>query len=484
MNQLIEQLQSLAKAMEGGQQGGAPGYQVQGSALAVEDLSPVIQNVCWGSEHIKLQKLLSKKSCKSTMYQFDRQLDYGQFGGSAQLEGAVGQEEVSSIVRVHVPMCYYSHLRRTTLVANMVETVDGKKAEDRAAEDAAKKIAGDSEFDIFRGCSDFSNAGVFDGNPLALGEMPNMQSTELQIRMSDAQMTTKDLMMQEYGGNGSVIIAGGGVLTQAMVEDAYTRSLMNSGEAKNLYVDPLVKSAYNKALIATSGAAPQRIVLSGSAQTVSGADLARQFVSEGEVKIETSRFLSGKTTWGRTRSTAPGAPSISAGGTTDYSSTVAGSLAAGTYRYIVTACNAAGESAPFGLGGDTAGIHKITLGAGSGSVRIAINAPSVGVAKWFNVYRTAVGGSTLAASYRFIGRVAATSAGAGVFIDLGNKLPGFVTGQMIQTDTMEIRELSPFAKKRLAETDLSSVDAFFNFHALCLLQPRKNVLIDSLQGSL
>src|SRR5216684_5035539 len=72
---------------------------------------------------------------------------------------------LSDIVRVVVPMCYYSHIRRVTLVANLVQTVDGKKAEARAAEDAAMKLAGDIEFDLFRGKADFSNAGVFDGNP-------------------------------------------------------------------------------------------------------------------------------------------------------------------------------------------------------------------------------------------------------------------------------------------------------------------------------
>ena len=123
----------LVKALEAGQYNAAPSTLVQGSALQIEDLSPVMQNVTYSEKHIKLQKVLKVESCKSTLAQFDRQLDYGQFGGSAQLEGAVGQEETSSIVRVVVPMCFYSHLRRTTLVANLVQTVDGKKADERAA---------------------------------------------------------------------------------------------------------------------------------------------------------------------------------------------------------------------------------------------------------------------------------------------------------------------------------------------------------------
>ena len=308
MNDLIVNLQSLVKALEGGQQGGVPGSQTQGSALQVEDLSPVIHNVCWKEDSIKLQKVLKVETCKSTLAQFDRQLDYGQFGGSAQLEGAVGQEETSSIIRVVVPMCFYSHLRRTTLVANLVQTVDGKKADDRAAEDAAKKISADIEFDIFRGKADFSNSGVFDANPLMIPNLPNILGIDAQVRQSDISFQSHDLMMEEFGSNLSVVIAGGGVMTQPMLEDAHVRSLMNMGTASTMYVDPLVASAYNKTLIAASGSVQQRIMLGGSAQDVSGADLQRQWVHDGVVKIEASRFLSGKTTWQRTRSTAPGAP--------------------------------------------------------------------------------------------------------------------------------------------------------------------------------
>jgi len=119
-----------------------------------------MQVVTFDESHIKLQKMVKVESCKSTLAQFDRQLSYGIFGGSAQLEGAIGQEETSDFVRVTVPMAFYSHTRRVTIVANMVATVDGVKAEERAAADAAKKIAGDIEFDLFRGLADFSNAGV------------------------------------------------------------------------------------------------------------------------------------------------------------------------------------------------------------------------------------------------------------------------------------------------------------------------------------
>ena len=83
MSDLIAELQSLTKALEAGSYNAAPSTLVQGAALQTEDLSNVMQVVTFDESHIKLQKMVKVESCKSTLAQFDRQLSYGQFGGSA-----------------------------------------------------------------------------------------------------------------------------------------------------------------------------------------------------------------------------------------------------------------------------------------------------------------------------------------------------------------------------------------------------------------
>lgn len=454
----LETLQGLVKALEAGSYNAAPSTLVQGAALQIEDLSPVMNNVTFDDSHIKLQKMLKVESCKSTLAQFDRQLSYGQFGGSAQIEGSVGQEETSDFVRIVVPMAYYSHTRRVTVVSNMVATVDGVKAEERAAKDAALKISADIEFDLFRGKADFSNAGVFDGNPLAIPALPNILGVDAQIRQSDVMASTQDKMFAEYGSDESVVIPGGGVLTQNMVEDASVRSAMNHGSADKLLVDPKVLSAYNKKLFSDK----QRIMLANSAQEASGADFRRQWVSGGTVSLEASRFLSGKTAPAAARPTGPAAPSFTgaaAAGTT--------SLAAGTYTYFVTACNEIGESPKSA---------NVAVAAAAGDA-ITLTITGSGVVRFFNVYRTAAGGA--ASTAKFVGRVAAAGSGAS-FVDLGNKLPGFVTGFLVQGDTMAMKELAPYSRLKLAVTDLSVPEAHFRFCTLAVQQPRKNVLIDNL----
>ncbi len=462
---LLEKMEDLVKALEAGGYNAAPDTLRQGSALMVEDCSPVMHNVTFSDKHIKLQKEVSVKSAKSTFIQFTRRLSYGQFGGSAQLEGAVGNENTGDYVRVGVPMCFYSEIRRTTLASNMVKTQTGEKPEDLEAEAAALRLAGDIEFDLFRGKDDFSNAGVYDGNPTVIPALANMHGLGVQVRQSDLQINTQDLMFEAFGGSLSVVIPGGGTLSQANIEDAAVRSSMNHGSADKLLVDPLVLSAYNKIVFGK-----ERIVLAGSPQDATGGDLRRQWVAGGVIQVEASRFLSGKTGPFRSRSTGPVAPSIAlaqASGSTAFAS-------GQVYKYYATAENEIGES-------PASASASITVSTAANYITVTIT-PGSGTNRFFNVYRSAAGGS--AASARYIGRVINSGSSTTVFTDLGNKIPGFVTGYLVQADTMEMKELAPYSRLKLAVSELSEPEAHFRFVCLAVTQPRKNVLVENLKGDL
>lgn len=465
----IDNIQALVKALEAGNYDAKPSGLVQGAALQIEDLSPVMTNVTFDDSHIKLQKMLKVESCKSTLAQFDRQLSYGIFGGSAQLEGHVGQEETSDFVRITVPMCFYSHTRRVTIVSTMVATVDGKKSDERAAADAAKKLSGDIEFDLFRGKADFSNAGVFDGNPLAQPVLPNVLGLDAQIRQSDGQRQSRDLMFAEYGSDDSVVIAGGGTLTQDNVQDASVRSAMNFGTADRLVVDPLVLSNYNKIVFGK-----ERIILAGSAQDATGGDLRKQWVSGGTVNIEASRFLSGKTKPSAARSTGPAAPASLTGTASTVSGVTTAFVNGQVFKYYVTTGSEAGES-------PKSAVATVTFGNGDDGKAsvLTITHPASGVARFFNVYRSAAGGS--AESAKFIGRVTIASGATTAFYDLGNKQPGFVTGFLLESDAAVVKELAPYSRLKLAVSELSMPEAHFRFLTLAVTEPRKNVLLDNLR---
>jgi hypothetical protein len=461
---MIDQLQNLMKALEAGVPSAAPGSRVQGAALQDIDMSPVMQNVCFSESQIKLQKTLNVKPVKSTLHQFRRQLSYGTFGGSAQYEGGVGEDSTSQYVDATVPMAFYSETRRVTEAAKAVSAFDGVAADDRVAQDAALKIAGDIEFELWQGQANFSNAGVFDGNPLLAqaANMPGMVGIDQQVRQSDSQANTQDLMFASYGSDQTVVLSVNGTLSQTVVDDSAVRSAMNMGDANRLLVDPIALNGYNKI-----AHAKERIMLSGSAQEATGANLRTQWTSSGPVSIEASRFLSGKTRPNAANLANPlSAPSFTAadGGA------AGSSLAAAAYTYYITAQNIRGESMP-------SAPQSVTPAAAGNKVVLTIS-PVAG-AQMYSVYRSAAGGS--AASAKFIGK---TPASILAFTDLGNRLPGSVTGFLIEEKTMGIVELSPFKKYEMARADLSEVNAFARMLALAVYQPRKNVLLENIQGQL
>ena len=453
----------LKKALEAGNYNAAPSTLVNGSSLQREDLSGVMEIVCSDDSHIKLQKALSSKPVKSLLVQYDRQLSFGlSFGGTAQFEGQVGVEEDGAYVRMTVPMAFYSLISKVTVQANMVETVDGVKAEDRVAANAAKKIAADIELDLFRGKSDFSNAGVFDGNPLQIPNLPGMLGLDPQVRMADAQRNAQDLMFAEFGGNETVVLPGGAILSQDNIEDAAVRSTQNHGHADKMYLSPKALSLYNKISFGK-----ERIVLAGSPQGATGAELRDQWTSSGTVKLEASRFLTAKFLPGAPRSVGPLAP-ISATAANTASTT---SLAAGTYVYYVTSVNEKGESPA------TVATGTLTYTAGD-YVTLTITPPGSGTVRYFNVYRNQAGQSQ--AACKFIGRVASVGATT-AFVDLNNRLPGHSVAFLVESDTMEIKELAAFSRMKLAVTDLSLPEAHFRFACLAVTQPRKNVLVDNIR---
>lgn len=462
--EVAKQIQELMKALNAGSYNVAPDSLRQGPALLVEDVSPLYHNQTYEDRHIFLQKELTVKKVKSVTVQFNRKLAHGRFGGSARTEGAIGRERTSNWTRVAVPMCYYSEIRRVTVPATFVETQGGDKIEDLEAESGELNLAGDLEFDFFRGADDFSNAGLFDGNPNQVPAIPNIRGLQVQIRQSDASLLTQDLMFLAYGAGLSSTVQIGSTLDQPNIEDMSVRSAMNHGTAEMLLVDPLVQSAYNK--IAFN---KERIVLAGSPIDMTGADLRRQSTYNGMVQVRASRFLSGKFRPNLPQDGAPGTPSATSsqsGGSTTF-------LSGQTYVYLVTAENDEGESNAFT-------VATVTIATNGNQVALSISAGTSPTPKFYNVYRSGNGGT--AATARFIGRVAYAGTTT-TFTDLNNKIPGFVTGVLVQPDTMDVAELAPYSRMKLAISDLSLPEAHFRFATLRVFSPKKNVLGENLKGS-
>lgn len=470
MATIIEKLNDISKALEAGIAVGPPGTLTQGAALQKEDLSPVMNVVTFQDKHLKLSKLIPVEKASGTMVQYDRMLDYGIFGGSATLEVSAGQENTGTYVRAFVPMAFYADRRVVSFASQAVQTFDGKKNLERETSNAALKIAADVEFDLFRGKADFSNAGVFDGNPGSIPLiMPGLLGIDPQVRQSDNLQSTQDLMFAEYGSAASVVIAVGGVLGQTNIEDGALRSANNFGEADHIYLSTDALASYNKLIYSNV-----RYVFSGPGSELqnTGASLGKQWTSNGPVELESSNFLRGKTQPPvKISALAPGIPSALGGVATGTTAFVANQV----YSYYVSASNEAGES-------QKSANVTITIGSNGQQVSLTISASGSGTTRWFNVYRSAAStvATTQVLAFKFIGRVAAAASGATTFLDLGNKVPGGTTGFLLDKRGMEVHELMPFSSVDLAQIDTSHRKLFYRHLCLAVKTPRFNVLFDSL----
>jgi len=462
--QYLDRLGDLIKALEAGFAVGPPGSLTQGAALQRQDLSPVMNLVTFGEQKIKLQKDLPIEKATSTTVEFNRQLDYGIPGGSATLEVSAGQDDTANYVRALVPMAFYVNRRTVSFAADAVESFDGQKASEREAKNAAMKIAFDIERDLYQGKSDFSNAGVFDGNMLSVPQrMPGMNGLDLQIRQSDGVLNTQDLMFYEYGSNTSVVVSVGGVLQQGNIEDMALRSNQNMGEASELHLSIDSLAQYNKLAFGK-----ERIVLGGTAQGSTGGNLLKQFTSAGPIDLVGTQFLRAKTSPPATlRALAPGAPTISLAQTAGATSFALNDV----YSYFVTGVNEAGESSG-------SAISAITVSTAANYVTITITASASGTTRWYNVYRSAAA-STLASSAvscKFIGRVAVAVSGGTTFTDLGNKKPGASIAILLDKRGWEMPQLAAFTGVDLATIDTANRKLFYRFVCLKGAMPRFSVI--------
>lgn len=460
---MLDNLEQLKKTLEAGGLNAAPGSLTQGSALQnIQDLADVMNVTTYSEKQIILQKMFDVKPCKSTAARFRRQQSHGKLGGSAVLEGMSGQETTPDFSQHIVPMAYYAKTKRVTLQSTQVDTFDGVPSPERMAEAAALELAGDIELEIFRGHADFSNGGVFDGNPQAMPQqMPGQQGLDVQIRSSDAVITAQDYMLNEYGGDISVVINKNGSLEQTTLEDLYSSSVMHNGQIEELLIDPIAKSNYNKL-----GFAKERIVLAGSPQHSTGSQLNQQYVGDGALGIKMSRFLSAKTGFVVSKG-APNAPSFSVSETASLGT----SFNVGeVYKYYVIACNEFGEGSP-------SAVTSHTMTATGSSVNLAITPDNAIRPSHYHVFRTLAGSS----KFGLVGKLAANGFSAVTFVDLNNKQPGYTTGFAIDKRNIVIAEMSPFSSVELGMYDLSKTKAYYRFCTVAAMTPRFNMLVDNIK---
>lgn len=471
---VTEKVTTLLKALEAGYALGAPGTNVQGAALQRQDLSGIMNNVTYQSQMLVLQRVIPTRVAKSMTVEFRRQLSWGGLEGVATLEVSAGRSITGTYESLLAAMAFYTVSSVVSFAATVVETFDNVQNEQREAHNAAMVVAGAIELDLFRGHADFSNAGVFDGAPSQMPIiMPGMVGLDPQIRQANLNLVSRSLDMYEYGAGSSTVLSVGGTLAQANIEDGLARSTMNFGEARTLYLDPLTHAAYNKIIF---GKEHSYVNMGTQPPANTGAALTTQFTANGQCSLVSSRFLSGKTSPPPVaNSGAPGIPTVAgvrAASTTGY-------LANEVITYYVSASNELGE----GQGSTNV---TVTITNNGDQVNLTITGSTSANNYWYNVYSSLPGTTTAAstASMKFIGRVKANNSQvlSTTFNDLGNRLPGAVTGFLLDKRNIERPQLSPFSTLQGAVVDSAYRKLFVQVETVTVITPTFSVLFENLSG--
>jgi hypothetical protein len=250
----------------------------------------------------------------------------------------------------------------------------------------------------------------------------------------------------------------GNVLTQDDVEALAVVAMENFGSPDQLHIEPAALSAFVKQFYPQFRSAP------GLTNQTVGYDVSKVVTTAGTIDLKPNLFLrprAGVRAQG-VNASAPAAPTV--GATAD--GVAGGSLAEGTYRYVITAVNDHGEGAP-------ATAVTRAVGAGEDSVQITITTVPAG-AKYLKVYRSAAGGA--AGTEKFIGNYVVAS--GGTIQDIGAKSPGLGEAFLLDmsAECMKFKQLAPLSKINFAIVTTALEFAIVLYGALFVYTPRFNCL--------
>ncbi len=433
-----QEVEELNKAIEAGAgYAGAPTALTGGGALQVESLDASLKSVTYEMRNIKLWPLLAKDQAYNTIEQYNRQDAYGDQGRGFIDEGDLPRSEDSSYSRQIQRVRFIGVTRELTHVYTLVRNAHGD-AIAREIRNGTMRILEIVERNLFDGRGHYSNAGKFDGADAAILDADlAWDGLDKQIRQGNTDSSAQATAFTGYGLSESVIQDNrGNILDEDVLEDNGRIVVENFGMPNLMMMDTkahsdLARQFYPKERVNPMG------VANGKAGFV-----LQQFVSSaGTYDLVSDVFLRPK----RGASPVSGAPSAPATPTAAANAApVADSkwsaAEAGTYSYVVSAINKAGESTLSSEDNDTV--------AANGSITLTI--PATTGAYAYAVYRAPKGTT---ANHEFIGYVApATVGGAATFQDLNHKLPGLSQSYLMtnEAEVIRFKQLAPLMKMDLA----------------------------------
>lgn len=338
----------VLKAMEAGLQTGMQ-YDNQvnnGGGLKVESLDAYIKVLANRLNQLVVYNEMPKQRIENTVHQYNQLYKYGEEIGIFNREGETPEETDTQYIRKSIIAKFMGVTGQVTDPAMLAKLAGGMNMYTREVQNKTTLLLTliDTRLtDADSTCIEEQFDGIFRQHMMGVAAV-DKGSTE--------GMSTEQILDAYYGSQ-AVIDAQGGILTDALVEDAADRVVnVYNGYIDRIVSAPVVFNNYVKKFHES-----KRVVV-GMSNSVVGAtmgqsvnDIMTQF---GKVSVKSDKFFDvRRPIKASATASSPKAPGIPVAGGTK--SAVAADtktnfvLHAGSYGYLVTAKNRYGESAPLKL---------------------------------------------------------------------------------------------------------------------------------------
>lgn len=468
----------VLKAMEAGLQTGMQ-YDNQinnGGGLKVESLDAYIKVLANRLNQLVVYNEMPKQRIENTVHQYNQLYKYGEEIGIFNREGETPEETDTQYIRKSIIAKFMGVTGQVTDPAMLAKLAGGMNMYTREVQNKTTLLLTliDTRLtDADSTCIEEQFDGIFRQHMMGVAAV-DKGSTE--------GMSTEQILDAYYGSQ-AVIDAQGGILTDALVEDAADRVVnVYNGYIDRIVSAPVVFNNYVKKFHES-----KRVVV-GMSNSVVGAtmgqsvnDIMTQF---GKVAVKSDKFFDvRRPIKASATASSPKAPGVPVAGATKLAVVTDTKtnfvLHAGFYGYLVTAKNRYGESAPLKLT-DTA-----LAVATNQSVDLQFTAPVGGAyaPTCYVIYRTKkVTALTDTTEYYPIftipaSMLAAGYDGAGVTkVRDRNRIIAGTKSALIYYNDSQINEYLQFGDTRkldFAITAPSRRFAILNYGTPCLYQPAK-----------
>ena len=427
----MAEVDELNKALEAGAgYEGAPTSLTGGGALQVESLDASLKSVTYETKHIKMWGQIAKDQAYNTIEEYNRTNAFGDQGRGFISEGALPRSEDAAYSRHVQRVRFIGVTREITHVYSLVRNAHGD-AMAREIRNGTLRILEIAERALHDGRGFYSNAGVFDGQAAILDADLSWEGFDIQIRKGDADATAQAQAFTNFGLPSAITDLKGAILDEDVLEEVANGVQENVGIPSLLEMDTKSHSDLSKQFY------PKERINQMGVQNGRAGFVLREFDSSaGTFALQSNLFIRPKRGVGAALADGPAAP----GALTPAVAADANSeLDAGTYEYVATAINSAGE-------GVASASAAQVVAAGE---KVTVTIPATAGAIAYAVYRKDPGAS----AHEFVGYVAPAAVGAAVdFTDLNKKRAGLSQAYMFSMDpeVLRFKQLAPLMKMDLA----------------------------------